>query len=358
MTTRFSLNFKRQVDLGLIDPEESKQPRKKPKKKRTKTRLTEDLLYIVNKKLRSSDKARRDQIIEDIIIQPVNEESRPFSKVLNRRRTPLDFNQTELAVMHVANFNSSYIAVCEHNTMDTFVRSVQLAARRTYSRYYSRLLGSIPGYHKDYNDGIEYGKHVKNVVGFVQLPKDYFSQYSESLLETGGHFFGELAWKEDDVIMVEADKFALCMNIWKLKQWLVLPGYNQYPLSCEIISQQFPCRCKGIIRAMWTDRTIRMFFEDQGIAEYTHWYLGDYESYRGQLLPLAGRIEVRDYRSGLQRARDEMKNFCKKLITGEEMISDTNKSMNVLFSLQLQRILKKLDAALNNCESEYHSQFF
>ena len=353
MTTRFNLNFKRQVDLGLIDPRESKKPKKKPKKKRSKVRLTEDLLYIVNKKLRSSDKTRRDQVIEAI-----DEENRPFSKVVNRRKTSLDFNQTELAVMHVANFNSSYLAVCEHNTMDTFLRCVELAARRTDSRYYSRLLGSIPGYHKDYNDDIKYVEHVKSVVGFVQLPKDYFSPYSESLLETGCYFFGELAWKEGNVIMVEADKFELCMIIWKLKEWLVLPDYNHYPLSCEIISQQFPCRCKTIIRAMWTDRTIRKFFEDQEIAEYNDWCSDDYETYRRRLLSLFGYIEIRDYKSGLERARGEMKNFCKKLITGEEVISDSNKSMNVLFSLQLQRILKKLDSALNNCNSDNHLQFF
>ena len=320
--------LRKKVDLGLVDPLEpvkSKQPAKK--KVRAPVRLTEDLLYIVNKKLRSKDKARREKIIQDVI-----ENLKPFTKIVDRRKNPQYLNQTELAVMHRVNFNSCYTAVCEISSMEDFLDRVDLAATITNSREYMRLLGSRRGFGDErFDDKID----VRDVVGFVQLPNDYFRPNSDCC------FFGELAWKENGVILVEAEKLSLCINIWLLKEWLNQPNHNRYPLRCRFLRGQITCQCNSLLHAMWTDNRLRKFFEDQGVVEITADY-GGYDTYEIM-------TEDRDdelYHEGLRRASDEMKSYCKKLITGEEVISRTNRAINVLSSLQLQIILEMLDTTL------------
>ena len=324
--------LRKKVDLGLVDPLEpvkSKQPAKK--KVRAPVRLTEDLLYIVNKKLCSKDKARREKILQDVW-----EDARPFTKVINRRKTPKYLNQTELAVMHRVNFNSSYTAVCEISSMETFVESIYQAGLLTNSREYKRLLGSMPTVwrcsfgHQYYDDEVD----VRDVVGFVQLPNDYFRPHSDCC------FFGELAWKENGVIMVEAAKLSLCLDIWLLKKWLILPDTSPRPSRCIPIVGQV--RCNSLLHAIWTDDRLRKFFENQGIVEIT----ANYRGYSDTWIMTEDRDD-QTYRESLQRAHDEMKNYCKKLITGEEMISRSNRAINVLSSVQLQKVLGKLNIIIS-----------
>ena len=289
-----------------------------------KVLLTEDLLYIVNKKLRLTDKARRDKIV-----QSVQENDRPFTKIVTRD-SPLNFTETELAVMHKVKFNSQYTAVCEISSMERLRRNVRKAAASTNSRDYMCLLGSKSApYYGVYATNKQL--NVNSVARVVQLPKDYFRPNSDC------HFFGELAWKEDGVMMVEAEKFALCMNIWRLKEWLVLSDYNRYPLHCKPIEGQCTCRCNALLHAMWTDMKLRKFFLDQGVEVLTADNI-DYDTY----FSTYKNRNRQNYREGLRRARIQMQLYCKRLITGEEMICRSTRSINVLASLQLQRILERL----------------
>ena len=59
-------------------------------------------------------------------------------------------------------------------------------------------------------------------------------------------------------MMVEADKFSLCILIWRIKQWLVLPSEEPFPIPCHEIYDYCDCRCKQLLRALWTDDTLKL----------------------------------------------------------------------------------------------------
>ena len=285
--------------------------------------LTEDLLYIVNKKLRSMDNSERKRLIQDLDPLDLTEPSEPFTDVVYRRTKYWNLSQTQLAVMHKINFDSNSTAVCKLNSMNEFFSHLFRGARFAGSREFRKFLS--------YDDRIAGSKAETSVVRYVQLPKDYFRPHSDCV------FFGELAWKENGVMMVDSENFALCLLIWKLKEWIVLPRERHYPLSCQRVHGP-SCRCRNLLDAMWTDDFMRMFFHDQGIVN---------------------NISVIDTDDGLRRhnalesAQDHMQTFCRKLITGEEMISRSNRAFNVLAATQLQRILQELDTTLR-CIDRQH----
>ena len=223
--------------------------------------------------------------------------------------------------------------------MSTFLPKLRRAAwlactsiLRTESHEYMRLLYPRSGEGQPFDST----NNVKKVVALVQLPEDYFRPHSDC------HFFAELAWKKDGIVMVEAEKFALCMNIRKLKEWLLLPEDNRYPFYCGGIRGQCTCRCNGLLHAMWTDSIFRKFFQDQGIVEVTP----DYVDYFDDYLPMTEGRDFMAYRNGLLMARDEIKHYRRKLISGEETISRSTRSINVLSAMLLEKILEKLDIAL------------
>ena len=48
----------------------------------------------------------------------------------------------------------------------------------------------------------------------------------------------------------------------------------------------------------------------------------------------------------LERACTEMKAYCKKLVTGEEVVCQSNRYKNLLSSSQLSRLMEKFEMAL------------
>ena len=171
-----------------FEPEEVKlgEPKKSTMEiSKTQVRLTENLLYTVNKKLKSKDKAARDQTLK-ATAKPEQrdndmEPTEPFTEVLYRNRSDLNLSQTQLAVMHDSYFKSNSIAVCELDSMEAFLHAVGRARFRTSSRDFKDLLWLY-----------RYGhvKKLKNPVArFLQLPKEYCRPHSECL------YLGELAFK-------------------------------------------------------------------------------------------------------------------------------------------------------------------
>ena len=55
----------------------------------------------------------------------------PFTEVLYRNRSDLNLTQTQLAVMHESYFKSNSIAMCEIDSMATFLHAVD------YARFHS-----------------------------------------------------------------------------------------------------------------------------------------------------------------------------------------------------------------------------
>ena len=291
-------------------------------------RLTEDLLYIVNKKLQTMDKKTRDDNIQnfDNNWQPWRGPvSGPFTEIAYRKQNSSDLSQTELAVMHKVNFDSNSTAVCKLNSMSQFFSNVARGAKAAKSADYRKFL--------DYKRSNPMGRVKCTIARFVQLPKDYYRPHSDC------DFFGELAWKENGVMTVEADNFALCLTIWTLKEWLSNPIDKSYPLSCYS-SGEFCCfSCRRLLPAMWTDDRLRSFLTDRTISEQVGHVVYDYHDSR------IDDVIHRNYWQ-LERANGEIKNYARKLLTGEEMISRCNRSHNVLTALQLERIVKKLEKTL------------
>ena len=301
MLTRSQARIGKQAELIKAADEQNEVVKKSGKS----VRLTEDLLYIVNKKLRAMDKAARNEEIHDFYSDGFYPDSQhPFTEVVYRKRNFPELSQTQLAVMHKANFDLNSTAVCKLNSMSEFFYNItraKLAAKsknfRTFLKYNQRD-ASTP---------------VKNAPArFIQLPKDYFRPHSDC------HFFAELAWKENGIMMVDADNFALCLIIWRLKEWLVNPIENKYPVCCQFDRRENSCVCQNLLHAMRTDNRLRKFLEGRTIFE----------------------VNV------LELILDEMKNFAKKLITGEEMISQSNRAENVLSALQMDRIIDKFESII------------
>ena len=312
-------------------------PKQAVKKKSNRTvQLTEDLLYIVNKKLRKMDKATRDEKIQfrepDPLMEPIIV---PFTEIAYRKRNYPGLLETELAVMHMINFDSNSTAVCKLNSMDQFLNSIKRGQSEAESPDFREFLS-----YKDRDAG---DPVINPPARFIQLPKDYYRPHWDC------PFFGELAWKENGVMIVEADKFALFLTIWNLKEWLVNPVSNMYPLSCgwavglwgPIKPGLLDCRCRNLLRAMWTDDHLRNIIKDKAFFERIDDRVDE------------DRMEavLRANYAQLWRAWKKMEEYAVKLITGEEMISRSSRPLNVLAASQMLRMLAKFSKVLscNHC---------
>ena len=84
--------------------------------------LTEDLMYMVNKKLKSMDKKSREEKLKK---GPPPFEGYPFTKVRYRNKKPQVMSQTEFAVMHSPFFISNAIAVSSTDDTCDFYSALQ-----------------------------------------------------------------------------------------------------------------------------------------------------------------------------------------------------------------------------------------
>ena len=298
--------------------------------KKMPVRLTEFLLYVVNTKLRMMDKETRDEKIQNLDNDWMHGRSvpvtGPFTEIVYRKQKVLGVPQTQLAVMHKVNFDFNSTAVCKLNSMDEFFHNINRAARVTkYADYKQFLRYRCPAGEAQ----------VKNPIArFIQLPKGYYRPHSDCT------FFGELAWPENGVMTVEADNFALCLTIWQLKEWLVNPIRHSYPLSCQLNMGDI-CNGRNLLQAMWTDDRLRTFLKDRSIFQHVDRYSYDDDEGNDRIRELLEHNYLELY-----RAHDEMKDYARKLLTGEEMVSRSIRSLNVLSASQLHRLLEKFELVL------------
>ena len=120
-------------------------------------------------------------------------------------------------------------------------------------------------------------------------------------------------------MVVELEKLPECMRIWDIKEWLTDPSKN-YPLVCHGGYSRF-CRCHGIVETLWYDQTFR------------------------RILSAAG-IDRNDERAMTwDRICREIMSYAKKLYSGEEMVSISCRSLNVLTSSHAKRLAASVGAA-------------
>ena len=304
--------------------------RKQAIEKKNSVRLTEDLLYIVNNKVRAMDKETRDDILQNFenhrLARWMDPVIGPFTEIAYRKQN-LDLSQTELAVMHKVNFDCNSTAVCKLNSMGQFFHNIERARQYARSLDYGRFL--------HFQQRTAEAQVENPVARFMQLPKDYYRPHSDC------SFFGELAWKENGVMTVEADNFALCLSIWTLKEWLANPIDNSYPLSCRFYRGYYCCG-RNLLRAMWTDDRLQAFLKDKAI-------LDEIEIFDPQDDEENDPESLQANYDELKRAHREMGDFATKLVTGEETISRSIRSLNVLAASQLERMLEKFETHIFKC---------
>ena len=154
---------------------------------------------------------------------------------------------------------------------------------------------------------------------FVQLPKDYYQPNWDCV------FFEELAWAENGSMVVEAKNFSTCMAIYELKLWLAWPGKYDYPFECFGFHDDH-CPCETIFSVLLTDKRLSRFFENRE-TDCTD------ENFE-------------DWRDQMKAAASDMRNYCDKLMTGEEVISESNRALNVLSATQVFEMAEKVKSVI------------
>ena len=316
-------------------------------------RLKEDLLYLINKKLKSIEKAERDEPLKDY--NDENEDRRkfyeanfgadstlpnegreiPFTGVSYRKKP--GFSETQLAVMNKAYLNFNSIAICKIDTMERFLEMTREWSDEMIKTSYF----DMGCWDFDSDDESDHKQKVNEMfeeiwewsgsywARFIQLPKDYSDGPQSDCV-----FFEELARDENGTPTVDVKQFSLCLAIYKLKQWLTWPSKYKYPFDCfGFFSFKYTdCQCKKILAVVFTDKLLRSFFEKRGIE----WnYLTD-------------NNDIDDWRPDeMKAAASDMRNYSNKLMTGEEMICPSNRALNVLCATQVFKIAGKVDVAID-----------
>ena len=267
-------------------------------------RLTEDLLFAVNKKLESRDKKTRNEASVDDDL---------FDELVGYRRTwPSTFSQTKKAIMHKLFFDRNSILKIRYDSTEVLVS-----------------IAHINEYLFDYHKNARVYTPCK--VGFINLPGDFFDPNEDCIEKCT--LFKELAWKEKDMILIETERFTECILIWRLKQWLE-NCTNLYPLQCYMKNPSCgvveSCQCRNIFR-------VATFLSENCIQR-----LG-LENIRSQ-------SKIR--RFDLLAISRIMFRYCGNLISGEEIISESSRAENVVFAMHLRLLAEKFNQA-HNCLAQY-----
>ena len=121
-------------------------------------------------------------------------------------------------------------------------------------------------------------------------------------------------------MVVELEKLPECMRIWDIKEWLI-DSSKMYPLRC--VDYDYFCRCYYMLETLWLDDNFRRILSEIGIDRFER-----YNSYTWRLI------------------HRQMINFAKKLCTGEEMVSNSNRALNVLTSSHVRRLAASVETAI------------
>ena len=271
-------------------------------------------MYLVNKKLKSMDKEARDVRLQEVKTTQIHPLLHwraipvlPLKEVTYRNEDTLSekaLSQTQLAVMHKTYLGSNTIGICEIDSMERFIELEQ-----DYEIFNIYLNFRYDGYGR-----------CNNWARFFQLPKEYNQQNWDCA------FFPELAREENGIMIVEVENLYCCVEIYQVKRWLAWPGMYEYPFECFEENYPYFCRCNRLLSVLYEDKLLRSFLENRGVD-----FDDNFEKWRPD--------QIRD-------AASDMRNYCDKLMTGEEMISESNRPLNVLSATQLFEVVEKMQVAI------------
>ena len=317
---------------------QSENHEKLDEKWRKPVRLTEDLLYMVNKKLMKIDSSHRLQRAKrycglkflHFFGDPETFDAHVFNEITYRHKPREYLSEESLAVMHIVYFCESSIAIPANDTMKDF---------------HENLVTSIlPG--NRFMSG-EIGDDAPGEFRFVKLPADY------SRPKLCVDFFGELTWKEEGSIMVEACRMKTLLSILRISKWLVEP-HEPYIFECDYgrIHQVnsndvlMDCGCSRIYRLLWWGDFFRSLYQQEGIDGPLSIGSANYLACTG-LQPQFVR-ELIDNMSAIHGA---LIKFLDRLGKGEVKLHQSNQ-LNMLAAFQLKMLAEKLKDA-KECQSRY-----
>ena len=218
---------------------------------------------------------------------------------------------TESAVMHKTRFHSTSVAVTDLKSMELFgfkLERLQIVSHEKFvflrSPFFEHF--SFVQLPKDW-DLLETDLNLlwSEFIFGQSLQKDYYRPYQDCVL------FDELAFNLDGDMVVEIRNLEACLRIWDVKEWLTDPSKN-YPFSCS--DNYYMCLCHNIVETLWHADTFRRIFSDVGISQFGN-----------------GRNTWSEMSSLLL-------NYAKKLYTGEEMVANSSRALNVLTSSHVKRL--------------------
>ena len=286
-----------------------------------RVRLTEDLLYIVNKKLQTMDRsARIDKIIKY--------QSRRVFKELYYRQKPRGYSQEELTVMHKVYFDSNATAESGYDSMKDFQTFI-------WDEWFPGD-GFMDTRH-DYPVDEEISR--PDLFRFVKLPDDY------KPLSNGYNFFDDLSWKENGAILVKAAQIPKFMLIYEFNQWFT-DHTQRFPLDCSrhvTVNGPSPhCDCREIYPLLWSGGFFRRIFRERGIEPMAG---------ISTFPPARAPVTVDTRLHHLLDMVEAMNEYVGRL-SRKEIVLDEDHGLNLLAAFQLKILAEKLGEA-HLCEWHY-----
>ena len=271
--------------------------------------LTEDLIHVVNKKLKTMDKLRR----EDVLQQQFDK----ICEVKYLNRLSSDLSETEKALVHQHYFERNSLADTNASSMLEFVVIIEA----------SGLVTPWDTHIVDINQ-------VKKPVQFFKLPDDYYGNCS---VINDCTVFADLAKKKKGMILVREKDLNQCVVTWEIIRWLVR-GDNQYPLNCKELMVQpnvYSCRCLYLVYLFWSSDTIESLFVESGVERD-----GIIQILNNQGNPINNMRQLCEWT--LAGAEGGVRG----LLSGHYKLYDS-RPKNLLFATQLRILTTKLDRAIS-----------
>ena len=278
-------------------------------------RLTEDLLYLVNKQLKKMDTEERMKKIKDR-----THEHTIFKAISYRKKPPRESTQAGQAVMHKMYFDSN--ATAEADSDEFVIFQVDL-----WDEWDCR-----DGFMDRDQRPLTAEVSRPDLFRFVKLPADYERP------NPGYEFFDELTWKEGGSILAKAAQIPQIFMIYDFRTWIYADPRMVQPLHCcwrADHDRPVGCPRRVIYHVLWLSELFRSIFQRSGVNRLAE---GPFN-----------RFEERWF------IRDAMMEFGAKLTRGEVALHDDH-GLNLLAAFQIKMLAEKFDNA-HYCNCRPLSEF-
>ena len=267
-------------------------------------RLTEDLLYLVNKQLQKLDTEERMKKIKDR-----THEHTIFKAISYRKKPPRELTQAGQAVMHKVYFDSNATAEADSDEFKLFQVDLwdEWDCRDGFMDRDQRPLTA------------EVSR--PDLFRYVKLPADYQRP------NPGYEFFDEFTWKEGGSILAKAAQIPQIFMIKDFRTWLHADPTMIQPLDCCWRNDHYRgegCPRRVIYHVLWLSELFRTIFQESGVNRLAEGPFHRFED--------------------IWFIRDAMMKFGAKLTKGEVVLLEDH-GLNLLTAFQIKTLAEKFDNA-------------